>query len=89
MTERVIVAPVTIDFENCKVHIIEVRPYTTVRNRKRYIVSLQLECMGYRSDRFTLDVENNEELKEQLKVEIAKMKIFILSGKTDFFWKAR
>jgi len=86
---RVIVGPVTIELDDAKVNIIEVVPHSWVDGKKHYVVSCTVEWGGYRSQIFTLDVTSNKELEAKLRTEIAKMKLMILSGRTDLFVKIK
>jgi len=79
-TIEVIVPPISFNLDGAKVTIVGVVPYTNIEGEKRYIVSCQVEWRGWRSGTFQLDVADNRELERKLKVEIARMKICILSG---------
>ena len=84
-----IIGPITFDLDDAKVTIIEVSKYTTLDNKTRYIVSMQVEYGGYLSPIFQLDVANNDELISKLRTEIAKMKIAIHVGFTRPFTKLK
>ena len=81
-TVTVQIPPVEVQVLDAKVTIAEVRGYTSFAGERRYIVSCFVEWGGYRSPLFQLDVKDNDELEQKLKVEIAKMKLAIHSGFT-------
>jgi len=83
---RVIVPPFTVELDGAKVHILEVTERKWVDKKKHYLVTCYVEIGNHRSQVFTLDVTSNEELKAKLRVEIAKMKFMLLSGKTNIFF---
>jgi len=72
---QVIVPPVSLEVDGCRVDILEVTDYTTLTGKKRYLVSCRAFCMGRASNTFFLDVESNEELKAKIRVEVAKFKL--------------
>ena len=82
---RVIIPPVLVELDGAKVYILEVTEHTWLNGRKRFLVTLFVEYNGFRSPIFTLDVEDNQELKSKLRAEIAKMKFIIMSGKHDIY----
>ena len=84
---RVIVPPAVIELDGALVHILEVTEREWIDKTKHYLVTCYVEIGNYRSQVFTLDVTSNEELKEKLRVEIAKMKFMLLSGKTNIFFR--
>jgi len=84
---RIIVPPVAIRIDDAWVYIIEVVPHDWIDGKKHYLVSCYVEWGGYRSQVFTLDVTSNKELEYKLRTEIAKMKLMIMSGKTELFKK--
>ncbi|RLE86017.1 MAG: hypothetical protein DRJ67_08145 [Thermoprotei archaeon] len=86
---EVIVPPISFKLDGVDVTIIGVVPYDTIDGIRRYIVSCQVEWRGWRSQVFQLDVGDNRELRNKLRVEIARMKICILSGFTRPFQKVR
>jgi len=76
------VTPVFTEVAGATVVIVGVVPYTTLTGEKRYLVSCVVEYGGWRSQPFVLDVASNEELERKLRVEVARMKVFIASGYT-------
>jgi len=86
---RVIVGPVVVELDGAKVHILEVVPHSWVDGKKHYVVSCIVEWGGYRSSIFSLDVTSNKELEAKLRTEIAKMKLMIMAGRTEFFTKIK
>jgi len=84
---RVVVPPITAEIDGARVHILEVTEHEWVDKRKHYIVTCFIELGGYRSGVFSLDVTSNEELKEKLRIEIAKMKLMLMAGRTELFSK--
>ena len=85
----VFIGPIKTELDGAKVTIIEVSKYISLDNKPRYIVSVQVEYQGYQSPIFTLDVEDNDDLIQQLRTEIAKMKLAIYTGFTSPFKKIR
>jgi len=81
----VYVTPVFLELDGAKVTIVGIVPYETLSGDKRYLVSCYVEWRGWRSQTFQLDVATNEELTRKLRVEIARMKVFVLSGNTQLF----
>jgi len=86
---NVYITPLQSEVDGAKVMIVGIVPYNTLKGDRRYIVSCQAEWRGYRSQVFTLDVADNAELRSKLRVEIARMKTFILSGNTQLFTRVR
>jgi hypothetical protein len=76
------VPPVEVQVLDAKVTIVEVRKYETPWTGPVYHVACVVEWNGYRSQVFHVDARDNEELEQKLKVEIAKMKLMIISGYT-------
>jgi hypothetical protein len=79
---RVQVPPVEIELLDAKVTIIEVHRYETPWTGPMYHVACTVEWGGYRSQVFFVDAKDNEELEQKLKVEIAKMKLMVMTGYT-------
>ena len=88
-TVEVYVTPLSLSVDGARVTIIGVVPYESLDGERRYIVSCQVEWRGWRSPIFQLDVASNRELSVKLRAEIARMKIFVLSGYTHPFTRAR
>jgi len=86
---EVIVPPISFKLDGADVTIIGVVSRDALDGGRRYIVSCQVEWRGWRSPVFRLDVADNRELRNKLRVEIARMKICILSGFTRPFQKVR
>jgi len=84
---RVVVTPITVNVGDCLAHLLEVTQQDWIDGRRHYIVSLYIECAGYKSRVFDLDVTSNEELLAKLRTEIAKMKLAIHAGRADLFEK--
>jgi len=84
---KVIVPPVVMELDGAKVTILELVPHEWVDKKVHYVVTCYIEWNGYRSNPLTLDVTSNKELIAQLKTEIAKMKLMIITGQTHFFHK--
>lgn len=85
----VYVTPLTLKVDGTDVTIIGVVSKDTPDGERRYIVSCQVEWRGWRSPVFRLYVADNRELLTKLRAEIARMKIFVLSGYTHPFARAR
>lgn len=83
----VYITPLEMEMDGAKVTLVGVVPYESVTGKRRYIVSCVVEWRGWRSRQFTLDVESNRELEQKLRVEIARMKVFIASGYTAPFMR--
>ena len=88
-TVEVYVTPLSLSVDGARVTIIGVVPYESLDGERRYIVSCQVVWRGWRSPVFQLDVASNRELSIKLRAEIARMKIFVLSGYTHPFTRAR
>jgi len=84
---KIIVAPVEARLDDAKVTVVEVLGYTRLDGVKRYIVSCFIEWGGYRSQVFQLDVKDGADLERKLRVELAKMKVAVMTGYTSFFTK--
>jgi hypothetical protein len=84
---KIIVTPIETALDDAKVRIVGVVSYTRYDGARRYIVSCSVEWGGYRSGTFTLDVADGAELERKLKVEVARMKLAILSGQEHLFAK--
>jgi len=79
---RVQVPPVELELLDAKVTIIEVHKYETPWTGPVYHVACVVEWGGYRSQVFFVDAKDNVELEQKLKVEIAKMKLMVMTGYT-------
>ena len=84
---RVIVPPVLVELDGAKVYILEVTQYTTPLGRKCFFVSCFIEIGDYRTHVFPVPACSNDELKAKLKAEIAKIKLVLMSGRTDLLIK--
>ena len=82
---RIVVPPVVTELDGAKVYILEITEHEWLNRQKRFLVTVFVEWNGFRSPIFTLDVEDNRELKNKLRAEIAKMKFIIMSGKHDIY----
>jgi len=80
---RVIVPPVELEIDGAKIYILEVTEREWIDKKKHYLVSCIIEYRNYRSQVFTLDVTSNKELMAKLKTEVAKIKLFLKSGKRE------
>jgi len=82
---RVVVPPIVTELDGAKVHIIEITSHDWVDGKRHYVVTCFIEWNGFKSKTFSLDVTSNRELEAKLRTEIAKMKLMIMSGRTEFF----
>jgi len=85
----VVIPPVAIDVEGAKVIILEVIRYTRFDGATRFLVSCQVECQGWLSPQFRLDVKDERDLINQLRVEVSKMQLLLMSGFTRIFQRAQ
>ena len=83
------ITPYTFSYKGCDVTIWGVKRFDLPTGERRYLVSLQLEWRNYRSKQFILEVSDSEELRYKLDLEIARMKISILTGRTAPFTRIR
>jgi len=83
--KRFIIPPYTFELEKARVTILEVTKVGIDERNYKYLVTLYVEFGGYRSKVFNLLVSNNQELIEKLRAEIAKMRLFILTGQHHLF----
>ncbi len=76
------IPPVVVELDGALVYLPETKKYKRFDGATRYRVTCIVEYGGYRSRPFSLDVANKEELRQKLRVEIAKMQLAIISGYT-------
>jgi len=76
------VPPIELQLLDAKVTIVEVHRYETPWTGPVYHVACVVEWGGYRSQVFFVDAKDNVELEQKLKVEIAKMKLMVMTGYT-------
>jgi len=72
---KILVPPVVTEIDGAKVYILEVTGRDWIDGKRHFIVSVQVEWNGKRSQVFQLDVTSNDELVAKLKAEIAKFKL--------------
>jgi len=84
---KTIIPPYIVPIEGAEVNILEVSKNTLHNGKTFFIVTCYVEYKGFRSKTFSLTIKDNKELLSKLKVEIAKMKLMIYLGKTQFFEK--
>lgn len=70
-----VVLPVQLEIDGCTVTLLEVRQYTTIDRKRRYLVSCRARCGNRTSQTFFLDVESNSDLLWKLKVELSKFRL--------------
>lgn len=75
MTQSFIIPPFFIEVDGVFVQVIEVLKTSLVSGESYYHVVVSVNYKGIKSRRFTLDVRNEKELVNKLKVEIAKIKM--------------
>lgn len=66
--------PFSIELDDCIVDILEVTKTTLISGEAWYHVAVRINYRGLKSRRFTVDVRSERELKDKLRVEIAKVK---------------
>jgi hypothetical protein len=69
------ICPFTISVDNCQVVIYEALKSQLISGDVWYHVVVQINYKGIKSRRYTLDVKNEKDLINKLKVEISKIKI--------------
>jgi hypothetical protein len=80
MSTNILLPPAVLELDNCKVYVWNIITTTNIFGKKRYIVSLQVECYGKLSKQACFDVANEDELISVLRKEIAMFKSIVLSG---------
>jgi hypothetical protein len=80
MSTNILLPPAVLDIDNCKVYVWNIITTTNIFGKKRYLVSLQVECYGKLSKQACFDVASEDELISVLRKEIAMFKSIVLSG---------
>jgi len=91
MENRVVIyiTPYSFYYKGCKVTIWGAKRFDLPTGERRYLLSLEVEWRGYRSRQFTLEVKDSYDFKNKLDLEIARMKLAILTGNLSPFVKVR
>ena len=79
----VLLPPVVLEVDGCKVYIFNVIKTKNVYGETRYIVSCRVEYRGHLSKQFILDVANSQEFMRKLKYEVALFRSIVLAGAYD------
>lgn len=78
------VPPYEIEIDNAKVHVVELQRIKTL-GIEQYLASVWVEWNCYKSPPFIVWFDRQDEFYVKLRVEIAKMKAIILSGKEHIY----
>lgn len=78
-TIRFIIPPFSLSIDGALVDVLEVSKQSLPNGETWYIVSCSIRYKGIKSRVFPLFVRNEEDLKNKLKIEITKIKIFELT----------
>jgi len=80
------VPPYEIEIDNAVAHVVELQ-HIKVLGNERYVASVWVEWNCYRTPPFIIWFNTQDEFYTKLRVEIAKMKAIILSGKDHIYQK--